>query len=862
MNLSTRILASSLALLAILSSSLTLANGHPPLPPAQESVPINGSAHWATRPTGPDFYGVTLIPFQARNPTRATWKATQAQNERHRVPDAIPQNVQVSRSGWVTGASHLVNDFSEVMVYLDPTNPKHLLGASKFFYDPPNYGFYTGVFESYDGGHSWTQLQPPGVEVYSLTSDPVTTFDEQGNGYFTLLTRGPTGLDMLKKPASGRWQSPVIVDRSTVTDKQWIMGDQDPQGISPYAGHLYMSWTSFSAPTGIVIARSADSNESWTAPFLLSSGDVQGSVPGVAPDGTVYVVFGRSVFYGGSGTMEFVKSTDGGVSFSSPAVAANITSIPFYLPNSWFRSPGSMPGFAVSPTDGNLYVTWADYRHGDADIYLTRSTDGGDTWSTPFRLNDDPTGNGVDQFQPQVSVAPNGRVAVMWFDRRLDCPGYDWIPVDHRGNANFCIDTFMTRSYDGGQTWEPNIRASAQTWDWTLNLPRDGNNNGFIGDYQGIASNNAYDFPFWNATANLGENAENYQEIFVALAPANQPDLSPSTKSVAPGVLAPGGRLSYTLVVDNDGTADASTVHLTDTLPLSTTYAPDSLIYPPGSGVGGYDPASETITWTGVVSVGLPVTLTFQVTVDPALADGATVVNTAVIADGSGGSYERTATAIISERPFIVGAYPADGEAGVPVTASLVITFSEAMVPASMLHIVTPNPGNWNAVWNDDNTVITLDHDHWDYAQTYTVTIVAYDEEMEHLTPGPAPNPWTFGTRGPLPRIVRTNPADGETGVPVAASLVITFNEPMITDTLFYAVMPDSGTWIETWSDGDRVLTLDHADWAYSQTYTATIAIGGGTGTVLLPGSVPNPWAFATVAAPCCQVYLPVILRE
>jgi hypothetical protein len=87
----------------------------------------------------------------------------------------------------------------------------HLLGTSKFFHDPVNYDFYTGVFESYDGGVSWTELQPAGVENYSLTSDPVTTFDDQGNGYFTLLTRGPTGVDMLKKPAGSNWLPPVVV---------------------------------------------------------------------------------------------------------------------------------------------------------------------------------------------------------------------------------------------------------------------------------------------------------------------------------------------------------------------------------------------------------------------------------------------------------------------------------------------------------------------------------------------------------------------------------------------------------------------------------------------------------------------------
>jgi hypothetical protein len=203
-------------------------------------------------------------------------------------------------------------------------------------------------------------------------------------------------------------------------------------------------------------------------------------------------------------------------------VAANITAIPFTLPNSWFRTPASLPAFAVSPTNGNLYVSWSDYRHGDADIYFTSSTDGGNTWEAAVRLNDDPIGNGVDQIQPQVSVAPNGRVAVMWFDRRLDCPDLPWIPGDHVGLSNFCIDTFMTRSFDDGQTWVPNIRASEQTWDWTLNLPLDGSGNGFIGDYQGIASNDYYDFPFWNATANLGDNVENYQEVFVARVPVEE----------------------------------------------------------------------------------------------------------------------------------------------------------------------------------------------------------------------------------------------------------------------------------------------------------------------------------------------------
>ncbi|MCP4536888.1 MAG: DUF11 domain-containing protein [Chloroflexi bacterium] len=743
MNLSTHTLLVGLVLLMFFSNSPTQASGY--LPPGQERVPINGTAYWAMEPTGPDFYGANLIPFQPRNPTRAIWEMTQAQNQRHRTSDAIPQNIQVSRSGWTTGASHFVNDFSEVMVYLDPTNPNHLLGASKFFYDPSNYGFFTGVFESYDGGHTWTQSQPLGVESYSLTSDPVTTFDDQGNGYFTLLTRGPTGLDMLKKPPGGIWQLPVVVDRTTYTDKQWIMGDQNPQGISPYAGYLYTSWTDVGAPHKIVFARSTDSNRNWRSPLALASGDVQGSITGVAPDGTVYVVFGRSIFHGTPGTIEFVKSIDGGVSFSSPAVAAGITSIPWYLPNSWFRSPASLPAFAASPTNGNLYVAWADYGNGDADIYLTRSTDGGDNWATPVRLNDDPVGNGIDQFQPQVSVAPNGRVAVMWFDRRLECPDYAWIPSAHRGAVNFCIDTFLTRSYDDGQTWMPNARVSAQTWDWTLNMPRDGGGNGFIGDYQGIASNNDYDFPFWNATANLGENAENYQEIFVALVPANAPDLSPSTKSVEPGVAALGGVLTFTIVLENIGPGDAPAVYLTDTLPISISYVSDSLIYPLESGTGGYDPATETITWTGAVSVGFPVTLTLQAIVSPHLTNGTNITNMAIITDGSK-SYVRTARTTVRQSPFVVATYPADGERNVPLTASLVITFNEPIIPHSLFYAVAPDPGGWTEIWNDDDSAVTLNHADWGDSQTYTTTIGTGNGSGTVLMPGSVPNPWVFKT--------------------------------------------------------------------------------------------------------------------
>lgn len=100
-------------------------------------------------------------------------------------------------------------------------------------------------------------------------------------------------------------------------------------------------------------------------------------------------------------------------------MTANVVGVP-WNPRDPFAHPNNFRMFtllalAVSPINGDLHLTWVDYRHDDADIYFTRSSDGGDHWATPIRLNDDEIGNGIDQFQPQIAMAPNGRLAVMWF---------------------------------------------------------------------------------------------------------------------------------------------------------------------------------------------------------------------------------------------------------------------------------------------------------------------------------------------------------------------------------------------------------------------------------------------------------------
>jgi Neuraminidase (sialidase) len=138
-----------------------------------------------------------------------------------------------------------------------------------------------------------------------------------------------------------------------------------------------------------------------------------------------------------------------------------------------------------------MAVAWADMRNGDADILASSSTDGGQTWSEPVRINHDPLGNGTDHFQPAVAVAPNGTYTCAWFDRRYDL-------------QNRLIDEEIAQSTDDGATWGRNIRVTKHSWNPAIDAPEPEGKptNTFIGDYQALAADNRTVHPLWNDTQN------------------------------------------------------------------------------------------------------------------------------------------------------------------------------------------------------------------------------------------------------------------------------------------------------------------------------------------------------------------------
>lgn len=111
---------------------------------------------------------------------------------------------------------------------------------------------------------------------------------------------------------------------------------------------------------------------------------------------------------------------------------------------------------------------------GVADLVVQRSTDGGQTWSDPVAVNDDSPDQQFTNFYPQVGVAPDGRVDVVWQDNRNQS--------DYRFNVRY------TYSTDGGATWAPNVQINDQPVDFNLGTAF----NYDLRQPPGVASTDAY----------------------------------------------------------------------------------------------------------------------------------------------------------------------------------------------------------------------------------------------------------------------------------------------------------------------------------------------------------------------------------
>jgi len=369
-----------------------------------------------------------------------------------------------------------------------------------------------------------------------ITSDIWIDFDDEGNVYAMVLDSPPYDLPDPLNDGNGfgmtfhRWETPSPEDLraggKTWSDRIPINKYNTPAEQSDFLDDKNTFAVNNAGPDGdgkpgIMVAcwgqnitslvkqqtvceRSTDGGRSWPeAPKPIS--DAEQLVIGVhvvadeQDPNTFYATWLEyaQTLGGAPGTYRFAKSTDGGQTFTPATIATTVNQLPRTFPGQAFRNL-SNPIMAVGPRperngeSAPLYLTYPEYvptsDRADEDgmrsqIRFVKSTNGGLSWSTPRALSATP-GRG-DQFQQYIRITPSGQINVSYFDRRLD-------------PENFFIDLFLSRSDDGGNTFN-DTRLSHDAWDPGINPPISTSGE-FIGDYQGFVANDCNAIAFYNDT--------------------------------------------------------------------------------------------------------------------------------------------------------------------------------------------------------------------------------------------------------------------------------------------------------------------------------------------------------------------------
>lgn len=355
---------------------------------------------------------------------------------------------------------------------LDPTNSAFVVAALRR--DAPDFSCHLNI--SGDGGRSWVpagpvpQLPDGAEKCYA----PQVAFGRDGTLYYLFVglhTAGNTPMGVFLTTSSDRahsfsvprrvvgphaFGSRLLMDRSVGEKGRlhlvWIQSNAAPAGPGFPPG-----------PNPIVASYSDDGGEIFSPPTMVSDPERQRpTAPSIAlgEDRSLHVLYYdlnddardyqglEGPTWVGEWTLLVASSLDGGQSFGPSQVVE-----PAVVPPERVMLVLTMPPASLAVDEqGRLLVAWHDARNGDWDIFVRRSGPGGRGWSEPQRINDDESANGRHQYLPQLEVAPEGRVDLVYYDRRND-PG------------NLMNDVSFTWSVDGGDTFAPTVQLNRDSFD-------------------------------------------------------------------------------------------------------------------------------------------------------------------------------------------------------------------------------------------------------------------------------------------------------------------------------------------------------------------------------------------------------------
>lgn len=373
-------------------------------------------------------------------------------------------------------------DPEEVTICIDPSNPAILVaGANTEHY-----------YYSSDSGKTWKDGTMR--SSFGVWGDLCILVDSVGNFYCFHLS----------KMEKGNSYDRLICQKSYDKGATWTNGtylgvnydysqDKEWAAIDPVTNYIYVTWTeqkeSYSrgslgkkTKTNIMLSISKDLGRTWSKSMQINEEpgadfdnwkSVIGAMPAIGPNKEVYATW---VNYN---AIIFDRSLDSGKTWLEKDILIDSLNYRWSMKVSGMYRCYTFPIIACDaskgPHNGNIYICWADQNkdNTNTDIFLSKSTDNGDTWTDPVKINDDSTDH--HQYMPWITVDQiTGSVYVVFYDRR------------HHPNSK--TDVYMASSFDGGETFI-NTKISERSF-----TP---DSYTFMGDYIGVTAHNDVVRPIW-----------------------------------------------------------------------------------------------------------------------------------------------------------------------------------------------------------------------------------------------------------------------------------------------------------------------------------------------------------------------------